>query len=257
MLTKRVIPCLDVRAGKVTKGVAFQDNIDVGDPVAMARHYNEQGADEIVLYDITASNEKRDIIIDVVKNVAKVLTVPFCVGGGLRTVTDIRNVLAAGAKKVSIDSGAVRNPDVIREGADAFGSECIALGMQVKNVAVSDAIPSGFEIYIDGARTATGMDAIEWAQRAVNLGAGEIVANSIDADGVKTGYNIELTRKIAEAVDVPVIASGGAGTPEHVYEALTAGKAEGAIVASMVHFGTYSIPQIKQELKKRGVAIRD
>lgn len=257
MLTKRIIPCLDVRAGKVTKGVAFQDNIDVGDPVAMAQHYYEQGADEIVFYDITASNEKRDIMIDVVKKVAAVVFIPFSVGGGLRTLADMRRVLLAGAEKVSIDSGAVRNPDVIHEGADAFGNQCVVLSMQVKRVPVSSEIPSGFEIYIDGARTATGMDAIEWAQRGESLGAGELVVNSIDADGAKTGYDIELTRKMALAVNIPVIASGGAGTPAHIYDAFTAGNADAAIVASMVHFGTYSIPQIKQELKERGIAIRE
>lgn len=256
MLTKRIIPCLDVRAGKVTKGVAFQDNVDVGDPVSMARHYNEQGADELVFYDITASNEKRDIMIDVVERVAAEIFIPFSVGGGLRTLADMRRVLLAGAEKVSIDSGAVRNPEVIREGADAFGNQCVVLSMQVKRVEKSDAIPSGFEIYIDGARQATGMDAIEWAQRGVSLGAGELVVNSIDADGVQTGYDVELTRAVAEAVDIPVIASGGAGTPEHIYDACTEGKADAAIVASMVHFGTYSIPQIKAELRERGLPVR-
>ena len=256
MLTKRIIPCLDVRAGKVTKGVAFKGNIDVGDPVAMARHYYEEGADELVFYDITASNEKRDIMIDVVDRVAREIFIPFSVGGGLRTLADMRKVLLAGAEKVSIDSGAVRNPQVIHEGADAFGNQCIVLSMQVKRVEPSDAIPSGFEVFIDGARVATGMDAVEWAQRGVELGAGEIVANSIDADGVQTGYDVELTRRIAEAVEVPVIASGGAGEPVHIYDVCTEGKADAAIVASMVHFGTYSIPQIKDDLRARGLPMR-
>lgn len=256
MLTKRIIPCLDVRAGKVTKGVAFQGNIDVGDPVAMARHYYEQGADEIVFYDITASHERRDIMIDVVRRVARDIYIPFSVGGGLRTLQDMRSVLLAGAEKVSIDSGAVRNPQIIQEGADAFGSQCVVLSMQVRRVAASRGIPSGFEIFIDGARTATGMDAIEWARRGESLGAGELVVNSIDADGAKTGYDVGLTRLMAEAVGIPVIASGGAGEPSHIYDVCTEGKADAAIVASMIHFGTYSIAQIKEYLKARGLAAR-
>ena len=256
MLTKRIIPCLDVRAGKVTKGVSFQGNVDVGDPVEMARKYYEDGADEIVFYDITASNEKRDIMIDVVARVAREIFIPFSVGGGLRTLADMRRVLLAGAEKVSIDSGAVRNPDVIHEGADAFGNQCVVLSMQVRRVAVSDTIPSGFEIFIDGARTATGMDAIEWAQRGESLGAGELVVNSIDADGVRTGYDVDLTRKMAEAVDIPVIASGGAGEPVHLYDVCTEGKADAAIIASMVHMGPYTIQSIKEDLAGRGLAVR-
>jgi cyclase len=256
MLTKRIIPCLDVRAGKVTKGVAFQGNVDVGDPVAMARHYYEQDADEIVFYDITASNERRDIMIEVVARVAREIFIPFSVGGGLRTLPDMRRVLLAGAEKVSIDSGAVRNPDIIRQGAEAFGRQCIVLSMQVKRVGVSAEIPSGFEIYVDGARTPTGLDAIEWAQRGEALGAGELVVNSIDADGVKTGYEVPLTRQMAESVAIPVIASGGAGEPEHLYDVCTDGKADAAIIASMIHFGTYSIPQIKDYLHRRGLPVR-
>ena len=256
MLTKRIIPCLDVRAGKVTKGVSFQGNIDVGDPVDMARKYYEDGADEIVFYDITASNERRDIMIDVVARVAREIFIPFSVGGGLRTLADMRRVLLAGAEKVSIDSGAVRNPEVLHEGADAFGNQCIVLSMQVKRVPVSDAIPSGFEIFVDGARTATGMDAIEWAQRGESLGAGELVVNSIDADGVRTGYDIELTRKMAEAVSIPVIASGGAGEPIHIYDVCSEGKADAAIIASMVHIGPYTIQGIKKELAERGLVVR-
>lgn len=256
MLTKRIIPCLDVRAGKVTKGVAFQGNIDVGDPVAMAKHYYEQGADEIVFYDITASNERREIMIDVVASVAREIFIPFSVGGGLRTLSDMRRVLLAGAEKVSIDSGAVRNPDTIRQGAEAFGRQCIVLSMQVKRVPQTPTIPSGYEIYIDGARTATGLDAIEWAQRGEELGAGELVVNSIDADGVKTGYDVDLTRRMAEAVGIPVIASGGAGEPSHLYDVFSQGNADAAIVASMTHFGTYSIPEIKEYLHRRGLPIR-
>ena len=256
MLTKRIIPCLDVRAGKVTKGVAFQGNVDVGDPVAMAKHYYEQGADEIVFYDITASHERRDIMIDVVASVAREIFIPFSVGGGLRTLSDMRRVLLAGAEKVSIDSGAVRNPDTIRQGAKAFGRQCIVLSMQVKRVPCTPNIPSGYEIFIDGARTATGLDAIEWAQRGEELGAGELVVNSIDADGVKTGYDVGLTRRMAEAVGIPVIASGGAGEPSHLYDVFSQGNADAAIVASMIHFGTYSIPEIKDYLHRRGLPIR-
>ncbi len=256
MLTKRIIPCLDVRAGKVTKGVAFQGNIDVGDPVAMAKHYYEQGADEIVFYDITASNERRDIMIDVVASVAREIFIPFSVGGGLRTLSDMRRVLLAGAEKVSIDSGAVRKPDTIRQGAEAFGRQCIVLSMQVKRVPQTPSIPSGYEIFIDGARTATGLDAIEWARRGEELGAGELVVNSIDADGAKTGYDVELTRRMAEAVGIPVIASGGAGEPSHLYDVFSQGNADAAIVASMIHFGTYSIPEIKEYLHRRGLPIR-
>ncbi len=256
MLTKRIIPCLDVRAGKVTKGVAFQGNVDVGDPVEMARRYYEDGADEIVFYDITASNEKRDIMIDVVERVAREIFIPFSVGGGLRTLADMRRVLLAGAEKVSIDSGAVRQPDVIHEGADAFGNQCVVLSMQVKRVDTSEAIPSGFEIFIDGARKATGMDAIEWAQRGESLGAGELVVNSIDADGVRTGYDVELTRRMAEAVDIPVIASGGAGEVWHIRDVCSEGKADAAIIASMIHMGGFTIPGIKKELAEAGLPMR-
>jgi len=256
MLTKRVIPCLDVRAGKVTKGIRFAGNVDVGDPVAMARQYYEDGADEIVFYDITASNERRDIMIDVVRNVAREIFIPFSVGGGLRTLDDMHRVLLAGAEKVSIDSGAVRNPALITEGARAFGSQCVVLSMQVQRVAPSPKLPSGFEIVIDGGRTFTALDALAWAQRGEQLGAGEVVVNSIDRDGTASGYDIELTRTIADRVGVPVIASGGAGSSEHLAEAFTEGKADAAIVASITHYGTYTIPQIKADLRTRGIPVR-
>jgi len=200
MLTKRIIPCLDVRAGKVTKGVRFRGNVDIGDPVEFARLYYEEGADEIVFYDITASNERRDIMIEVVRRVAEAIYIPFSVGGGLRTVEDMRRVLLAGAEKVSIDSGAVRNPKIISEGARAFGSQCVVLSMQVLRVGRSEKVPSGWEIYIDGGRTPTGLDAVEWSRRGEDLGAGELCVNSIDRDGTKERYDIELTRAVAEAV---------------------------------------------------------
>jgi cyclase len=256
MLTRRVIPCLDVRAGKVTKGVRFQRNVDVGDPVAMAKQYYEDGADEIVFYDITASNERRDILIEVVRQTAREIFIPFSVGGGLRTLEDMRRVLLAGAEKVSIDSGAVRNPDTIAEGARAFGSQCVVLSMQVLRVPKTESVPSGFEIIIDGARTATGLDALEWAKRGEDLGAGELCVNSIDQDGTKDGFDIELTRAMAEQVGIPVIASGGAGAPAHVVDVFAKANADAAIVASITHFGTFTIQQIKQAMVDGGVATR-
>ncbi len=257
MLTKRIIPCLDVRAGKVTKGVAFQGNIDVGDPVAMAKAYYEKGADEIVFYDITASNEKRNIMLDVVDKVADAIFIPFSVGGGLRTLEDMRKVLLAGAEKVSIDSGAVRNPELIREGARAFGSQCVVLSMQVKKVLSSDDIPSGYEIFIDGARTPTGKDAVNWAKQGIELGAGEVVVNSIDQDGTQAGYDIHITKEIAKAVPVPVIASGGAGALEHLHEVFSESFADAAIVASITHFEKFTIPNIKKYLSEKNVPVRD
>ncbi len=256
VLTKRIIPCLDVRAGKVTKGVRFRGNVDVGDPVEMARQYYEDGADEIVFYDITASNEQRDILIDVVRNVAHEIFIPFSVGGGLRTLEAMRRVLLAGAEKVSIDSGAVRNPQLISEGARAFGSQCIVLSMQVQRVEPSDRIPSGYEIVIDGGRTFTGMDALDWARRGEELGAGELCVNSIDRDGTTAGFEIELTRAIAEAVSIPVIASGGGGSPDHLAEVFTDGKADAAILASIIHYGRYTIAGIKADLAARGIPMR-
>jgi len=256
MLSKRLIICLDVREGKTTKGVRFQNNVDVGDPVEMARRYYEGGVDELVFYDIAASPARRGIMIEVVRQVARQVFIPFAVGGGLRTAGDMRDVLLAGADKVSIDTGAVRNPDLISEGARRFGSQCIVLGMQAKRVPRSPQIPSGFEVYIEGARVATGRDAVKWARRAEQLGAGEICLNSIDADGTKAGYDIELTRTVSEAVSIPVIASGGAGTPQHVIDVLTEGKADAALIASMVHFGEYTIGEIKEAMAAAGVPTR-
>ncbi len=254
MLAKRIIPCLDVRAGKVTKGVRFLENLDVGDPVAMARYYYEQGADEIVFYDITASNEKRGIMLEVVRAVAREIFIPFSVGGGLRTLEDMRAVLLAGAEKVSIDSGAVRNPAIIGEGAKAFGSQCIVLSMQVKRTGNT---PSGHEVVIDGGRSPTGRDAIQWSREGESRGAGELCINSIDRDGTREGYDLDITRAISEAVSIPVIASGGAGEPAHLRDAFTLGKADAAIVASIVHYGEFSIAELKNYLRNSGVEVRD
>ncbi len=257
MLAKRIIPCLDVRDGKVTKGVQFVENIDVGDPVAMARYYYTQGADEIVFYDITASSERRGIMLEVVRAVAREIFIPFSVGGGLRTLDDMRAVLLAGAEKVSIDSGAVRNPKLISQGARAFGSQCVVLSMQVKQVGVRREIPSGYEVVIDGGRVFTGRDALAWSREGETLGAGELCINSIDRDGTKLGYDLEITRRISEAVSIPVIASGGAGEPEHLRDAFTRGAADAAIVASIVHYGQFPIPELKRYLRNSGVEVRE
>lgn len=256
MLSKRIIPCLDVRDGRTTKGIKFLNNVDVGDPVAMARHYYEAGADELVFYDITASSDRRDILIEVVRQVAAQIFIPFSVGGGIRTLEDMRAVLLAGAEKVSVNTAAVQNPGLIAAGAEAFGSQCIVLGMDVKKVAPSPAIPSGYEVVIHGGRTPMGVDARWWAQEGARLGAGEICLNSIDADGTQAGYELVLTRLISEAVSIPVIASGGAGTPEHLRQVLTAGHADAALIASMVHYGTYTIKEIKDFLHQQGLPVR-
>lgn len=256
MLSRRIIPCLDVHEGRTTKGIKFKNNIDIGDPVEMARIYYEAGADEIVFYDITASHEKRDIMIDVVRRVAETIFIPFSVGGGIRTVEDMRAVLLAGAEKISVNSAAVKNPEIIRQGAEAFGNQCVVLGMDVKHVGKSDAIPSGYEIVINGGRKHMGMDALEWAQKGQELGAGEICLNSIDADGMRTGYELTLTRLISENVDIPVIASGGAGEPEHLRDVLAEGKADAALIASMVHYGHYTVSEIKEYLHSNGIRVR-
>jgi cyclase len=256
MLSKRIIPCLDVRAGKLTKGVKFQGNIDIGDPVEAARAYYEQGADEIVFYDITASAEGRSIMIDVVRRVAETIFIPFSVGGGIRTVEDMRQVILAGAEKVSVNTEAVQNPAIIAEGARAFGSQCIVLGMDVKKCGKNSETPSGYEMVIHGGRTSTGRDALLWAIEAERLGAGEICLNSIDADGTQNGYEIDLTNLISSHVGIPVIASGGAGRPEHILDVLTRGEADAALVASMVHYRTHTIEEIKTFLNGRGVKTR-
>jgi cyclase len=256
MLCKRVIPCLDVRDGRLTKGVRFQDNVDIGDPVETARMYYEGGADEIVFYDITASHEKRGIILQVVREVASRIFIPFSVGGGIATVQDMRDVLWAGAEKVSVNSAAVKNPEVIAEGAEAFGSQCIVVGMDVLRVAPSRTVPSGYEVVIHGGRKRMGMDALWWAGEAERLGAGEICLNSIDADGTKDGYELNLTRLVAEEVRIPVIASGGAGNPEHMVRATRQGKAAAALIASIVHYGEYTVREIKEYMRDRNVPVR-
>jgi cyclase len=256
MLSKRIIPCLDVRNGLLTKGIKFQGNVDIGDPVEAARAYYEQGADEIVFYDITASSDDRAIMIDVVKRVAETIFIPFSVGGGIRTVEDMRNVILAGAEKVSVNTEAVLNPRLIADGARAFGSQCIVLGMDVKSVERSVTIPSGYEMIIQGGRTHTGIDALWWAKEAERLGAGEICLNSIDADGTQDGYEIDLTALISSNVRIPVIASGGAGRPEHLLDVLTRGRADAALIASMVHYKTYAMPEIKTFLDRQGVKMR-
>jgi cyclase len=256
MLSKRIIPCLDVRDGKTTKGVKFKGNVDIGDPVEMGKFYYEEGADEIVFYDITASSDKRGIMLDVVRRVAKEIFIPFSVGGGIRTVEDMRSVLLAGAEKVSVNSAAVKNPEIIAKGSKAFGSQCIVLGMDVKMVAPTEIIPSGYEIVINGGRTFTGIDAMTWAKQAEELGAGEICLNSIDADGTQNGYELNLTSLISQNVTIPVIASGGAGNIDHIYDAFTQGKADAALLASIIHYGTLTIRQIKDDLNRRGVKVR-
>ncbi|MDZ4164330.1 MAG: imidazole glycerol phosphate synthase subunit HisF [Smithellaceae bacterium] len=256
MLSKRIIPCLDVRAGKLTKGIKFRDNIDIGDPVEAAREYYLAGADEIVFYDITASPEGRGIMIEVVKRVAAEIFIPFSVGGGIKSVEDMRRVILAGAEKISINSEAVQNPELISRGARAFGSQCVVLGMDVKRVSPTSEIPSGYEVVIHGGRTATGIDALKWAKEGERLGAGEICLNSIDADGTKEGYELNLTRLISSSVRIPVIASGGGGKPEHLFEVLTEGQADAALVASIVHYKTHSIGELKDYLAARGVKVR-
>ena len=256
MLTKRIIPCLDVKAGRVVKGVKFKDHRDAGDPVELAEFYDRQGADEVVFYDITASAEERGIMLDVVRRTAEKLFIPLTVGGGLRTVEDMNRMLKAGADKVSINTAAVGNPDLIRQGAEAFGSQCIVLGMDAKRV--SGDTPR-WEVYThtgaDGGR-ASGLDAMEWANMAVQLGVGEIVVNSIDTDGTKGGYDLELLRSISDAVSVPVVASGGAGSLEHLYQAVAEGHADAVLAASIFHFGEYSISQAKEYLSRHNVPVR-
>lgn len=253
MLKKRVIVCLDVKDGRTTKGVKFLNNIDVGDPVEMAADYYTQGVDELVFYDIMASASGRGPILDLISKVASRIFIPFCVGGGIGTVEDIRASILAGAEKISLNSQAVKNPGLISEGARIFGNQCIVLGMDAKR---DSSMPSGYRVYINGSRTKTDLDALEWAKRGVELGAGEIVLNSIDADGTKEGYEIPLTKLISENVSVPVIASGGGGTPDHLKEVLTVGKADGALIASMVHSGQYTIGAIKQSLVGSNIPVR-
>ena len=253
MLKKRIIVCLDVKDGRTTKGVKFQNNIDIGDPVEMAKEYYKQGVDELVFYDIIASARGRGPILELISQVASQVFIPFCVGGGIGSIEDIRSTILAGAEKVSLNSQAVKNPTLITEGARIFGNQCIVLGMAA---AKDEQMPSGYRVYINGGRIKTDLDALEWAKKAVELGAGEIVLNSIDADGTKNGYELTLTKMISENVSVPVIASGGGGTPEHLADALTKGKADAALIATMVHSGKYTVESIKKDLQKMDIPVR-
>jgi len=257
MLTKRIIACLDVKNGRVVKGIKFKDHKDAGDPVELASFYNSEGVDELVFYDITASSDERPIMIDVVRKTARQVFIPLTVGGGLRTIDDMHKMLQAGADKVSINTAAVQKPSLIEQGARRFGNQCIVLGMDAKRAAGDG--PVHWEVFThtgaNGGR-GTGIDALQWVKEAVELGAGEIVVNSIDADGTQTGYDIELLRAISELVPVPVVASGGAGSPEDLYQALVAGKADAVLAASIFHFGTYTIKSTKKYLAGKGIPIR-
>lgn len=250
MLAKRIIPCLDVKDGRVVKGINFVDLRDAGDPVEQAAIYDREGADELTFLDITASHEGRDTMLDMVRRVADAIFIPFCVGGGLRSVEDIRATLLAGADKVSLNSRAVREPNLITEGAMQFGSQCIVVAIDPKWV------DNRWEVHINGGRIPTGLDAIEWAQKVEQLGAGEILLTCMDRDGTRAGYHVELTQTVAEAVSIPVIASGGAGKPEHFYDALTAGKADAALAATLFHYHELALGDLKRYLRERGVPVR-
>ena len=254
MLAKRIIPCLDVKEGRVVKGISFVNLRDAGDPVEAARLYNDEGADEICFLDITASSEKRAILIDVVRKTAEQVFMPLTVGGGVRTLDDIRTLLNAGADKVSINTAAVQNPEFVREASERFGSQCIVVAIDARRV-VPDELPH-WEVYIHGGRTGTGIDAVQWAKKMQGYGAGEILLTSMDRDGTKDGYDIELTRAVSESVTIPVIASGGVGTLEHLYEGITAGKADAVLAASIFHFREYTIRETKEYLKSRGICVR-
>jgi cyclase len=258
MLTRRIIPCLDVKAGRVVKGVSFVNHRDAGDPVALAAAYDEAGADELVFYDITASSDERGIMAEVVEQTARQVFIPLTVGGGLRTTDDMYRMLRAGADKVSINTAAVVNPDLIEEGARRFGSQCIVLSIDARRVPGAAGEPPRWAVFTHtgGDPRSTGLDAIEWARRGVELGAGEIVINSMDADGQKTGYDLELLRAMSAAVGVPVIASGGAGSPDDMYRGLAEGEADAVLAASIFHFGEYTVAQVKDYLRERGVPMR-
>ncbi len=256
MIAKRVIPCLDVHAGQVTRGIQFGkaeagELRNVGDPVALALRYNEQGADEMVFFDITATAHGRATMVDVIERAADQCFMPLTVGGGIRSVEDMYTMLRAGADKTSINSSALANPDLIRAGAEKFGSQCIVVSIDAKRVA-----PDRWEVFSHGGRKSTGLDAVEWAKRAVSLGAGEIVLNSIDADGTKAGFDLVITRRISESVGVPVVASGGAGTLEHMAEVLLQGKADAVLAASIFHFGTFTVGDVKRFLANQNIPVR-
>jgi len=263
MLARRIIPCLDVKDGRVVKGVNFVGLRDAGDPVEVAQRYDAEGADELTFLDITASHERRRIILDVVGRTAETVFMPLTVGGGVREIQDVRDLLNAGADKVSINTAAVQNPDFVRSAAEKFGSQCVVVAIDAKRVQPSpgprlgqEGEPSAWQVYIHGGRTPTGLDAVEWAQRMESFGAGEILLTSMDRDGTKEGYDIALTRAIADAVHVPVIASGGVGTLEHIYDGLTAGGATAALAASIFHYREYTVRQCKEYLAARGVPVR-
>ncbi|MDO4475944.1 MAG: imidazole glycerol phosphate synthase subunit HisF [Lachnospiraceae bacterium] len=252
MLTKRIIPCLDVNAGRVVKGVNFVDLRDAGDPVEIAEAYDRAGADEVVFLDITASSDARNTVVDMVREVAKRVFIPFTVGGGIRTVEDFRTLLREGADKISVNSAALMNPQLIRDAADKFGSQCVVVAIDAKKRADG----SGWNVFKNGGRVDMGIDAVEWAKEACRLGAGEILLTSMDCDGTKAGYDLELTRAISEAVDIPVIASGGAGTKEHFFDALEDGKADAVLAASLFHYKELEIRELKEYLQGRGVPVR-
>lgn len=254
MLAKRILPCLDVNAGRVVKGVNFVNLIDAGDPVELAKVYNEAGADELVFLDITATHEDRDTIIDVVYRTAEQVFIPLTVGGGIQSLEHIKNLLRAGADKVSINSAAVRQPDLINRASDRFGNQCIVVAIDARRR--QDPTNPGWDVYVRGGRENTGIDVLTWAQELEQRGAGELLVTSMDADGTQAGYDLELTRKIASSVQIPVIASGGAGNCEHIYEALTEGKAEAALLASLLHYGHLSVAQIKNYLQTRSCLVR-
>lgn len=252
MFTKRIIPCLDVHGGRVVKGVNFVNLKDAGDPVAVAAAYDKAGADEVVFLDITASSDARNTVVDMVRRVAETVFIPFTVGGGIRTVEDFKALLREGADKISINSSAINTPELISDAADKFGSQCVVVAIDAKRRAGGN----GWNVYKNGGRIDTGLDAVEWAMRANHMGAGEILLTSMDCDGTKAGYDLELTRTIAENVSIPVIASGGAGTKEHFYEALTEGGAEAALAASLFHYKELEILELKRYLAQRGVSVR-
>ena len=256
MLAKRVIPCLDIMNGRVVKGVNFVDLRDAGDPVEQGMVYDSEGADELVFLDITATHEKRDIVKDLARRVAESVFIPFTVGGGLRSVEDMRAILLAGADKVSVNSAAVRNPSLITQGAERFGSQCIVVAIDAKRVDGKPGISSGWEVFVAGGRTPTGRDAVAWAKEAENRGAGEILLTSMDCDGTQAGYDIPLTRAVAETVSIPVVASGGAGTLEHFGQVLTEGKASAALAASLFHYRQLSVGQVKRRLAQEGIPVR-
>lgn len=256
MLARRIIPCLDVKEGRVVKGVNFVQLRDAGDPVELAARYDAMGADELVFLDITASHERRDLIVEMAARVAEQVFIPFTVGGGIRSAEDFRKILRAGADKVAVNTAAIQRPEIISEAAEQFGRQCVVVAMDPKKVGEYPDGSPHWEIFIHGGRTPTGVDALEWAQCAESLGAGEILLTSMDRDGTQIGYDLELTRAVAERVAIPVIASGGAGVPQHCLEAVTVGKADAALIASMVHDGHYTIAEIKQYLSSHGVCVR-